>query len=766
VPQSGSTFKVLGQHAYPEEDSYLFTATITDDGGASVMISGTATVSDAPPPSIVLHPTIIVEGQPVNAANGYIAYFSDPGGPEAPSNYSVTVNWGDGTTDTVTPVLLPAMVQVWGVPGSHTYAEEGSYLVTVTVVDDGNTPHPQNSGSGTMIYDVWDALLSCSGQFFSGTVGVPLNNLLVATFTDSDPGGTLTDYSATITWGDGTESSGTIQAGTGGAFNVLGSHTYTLPGSYTVVGVEVKDVGGGAATCATRASIAANPNVPTSSVGGDNTLVPVGEFNVGVNNGSLRADEALDFDQSPGTAVGGDPALDYNSATVSARPIVQALWPTNAALGVPTQIVATLTWDYGTAHQVVQPGIVFHTTGHSAGDTYLLAVQVASPVTQAGLHPYLLTLEADYAGSGPVTVTSSGTAAVVVADQANPLGAGWGIDGLDRLFPTSDGTGVLWASGAGDCRAFTGGSPGATTFTSTPGDFGTLVRNADGSFTYTAKDQTKEFFSAAGLLTRAVDTHGIALTYSYDGQSRLTGVAAPDGGLTTLAYDSTSGLLNTVSEPGGRTVTVLHDAAGNLTGVIDVDGSTRALAYDSGHRLTHDTWSPLSATAGYDATTGRLSSIDRGLGSVWHLTPEAVQGLQTSPAASGSRDVGVLTDPRGFASTYTLDHLGYQTKLQTPDGAVQAWERDGQEQVIVAVDGLGRPTVYTYQYGTGKGDLVEVDTPDGGVQTYAYEPTFHHLTSATNALGRRSAYTYAAVKYILRRLVVPAWGRSLTRAAV
>ena len=46
----------------------------------------------------------------------------------------------------------------------------------------------------------------------SGGVRIPEapSTVPVATFTDTDPNGTATDYTATIDWGDGTTSAGTI----------------------------------------------------------------------------------------------------------------------------------------------------------------------------------------------------------------------------------------------------------------------------------------------------------------------------------------------------------------------------------------------------------------------------------------------------------------------------------------------------------------------------------------------------------------------------
>ena len=113
---------------------------------------------------------------------------------------------------------------------------------------------------------------------------------------------------------------------------------------------------------------------------------------------------------------------------------------------------------------------------------------------------------------------------------------------------------MLWVNGSGDARFFSGSGTGAQTYSSPAEDFGTLVRNSDLTFTYTAKDQTKANFNTLGQLTSVVDTHGLARTYGYDGSNRLSTVSAIDGGLTTLHYDPTTGLLSSISEPGGRTV--------------------------------------------------------------------------------------------------------------------------------------------------------------------------------------------------------------------
>src|SRR5260221_14631462 len=91
--------------------------------------------------------------------------------------------------------------------------------------------------------NIADAALSASANNISATEGASTGTLTVAHFTDADPAGTLTDYTATITWGDGTTSAGTIVTNAGGGFDVQGSHTYAEEGTFNAMNVTVNDAG-------------------------------------------------------------------------------------------------------------------------------------------------------------------------------------------------------------------------------------------------------------------------------------------------------------------------------------------------------------------------------------------------------------------------------------------------------------------------------------------------------------------------------------------
>src|SRR5205823_5176238 len=133
------------------------------------------------------------------------------------------------------------------VVGTHTYADEGAFTVGVNISDVGGS-----TTSASTTANVADAALTASATPIVATEGVSFSGV-VASFTDANPNATAGDYSATINWGDGAITAGTITAGEGN-FTVSGSHTYAEEGSYTVT-VSIKDAGGSTASANSTATV-------------------------------------------------------------------------------------------------------------------------------------------------------------------------------------------------------------------------------------------------------------------------------------------------------------------------------------------------------------------------------------------------------------------------------------------------------------------------------------------------------------------------------
>jgi RHS repeat-associated protein len=433
---------------------------------------------------------------------------------------------------------------------------------------------------------------------------------------------------------------------------------------------------------------------------------------------------------------------------------------------VPSQIQAQLTWNNGTP----QSWVTYTTTGHSAGDVYVLDTQVSSAVTSTGLYPWQVEVKVTIGGN-TIDRIVAGTAVIVVNNSSSPytdyFGQGWSLAGLDKL--VIGGSGVGWVYGTGGTRYFIALTGGA--FLSPPNDFGSLQQNLDNSYTYTAKNQVKWYFDSSGNLTKVVDPHGLTVTYTY-ASGRLSTEALPDGGVGTFSYDGNN-LLSTIAEPGGRTVTVTHDGSGNLTGLVNPDGGLRTFTYDGSYRVTNQQWGPTSATYSYDATNGLLTSVNLGASTTLNLIPAAVQGLATSPAISSTSAVGALTDALSRVTSYTLDSQGRLSQLQRADGSLATYTLDFAGQPIKYTDPLGHVTQAQALYGPGSGtagagDITQITYADNSTIQFQFNGTFHTVTVRTDQLGHSVTMTYDAttgdlltVKDALNNVTTYTWSNGL-----
>jgi hypothetical protein len=190
---------------------------------------------------IVSDGSISAQGTIFNATEGTsftttVAMFTDPDTTAPASQYSATIDWGDGSTSAGT---ISGGAGTFAVSGTHTYAEEGQYHLTVTITDSDNLP---NTATVSSTANVADAALTASPAC-SALSSLSYNGA-TATFTDAaSPFGTLSDFSATIDWGDGTVTAGTVTGAAGGPYTVGGAHTYATTGIFTIT-TTIHDVGG------------------------------------------------------------------------------------------------------------------------------------------------------------------------------------------------------------------------------------------------------------------------------------------------------------------------------------------------------------------------------------------------------------------------------------------------------------------------------------------------------------------------------------------
>jgi len=278
IPSSGT---IVSNHVYADDGDYKVTITVHDDNGGSGTVSFNVHVDNANPVVATPHGNqSIFEGDTVAFNN--LATFTDAGfnntsnpNPAVPPNitdpthetFTYDINWGDGATvsgQTVSDVDGgPGNLSTGTIAGSHTYADDGTYAVTVTVHDD-------NGGVGTGTFNVTVAnknpvVTAPPGNQFV-LEGTTLNFAQLAKFTDAGFDNTanpnpavppnITDplhesFTYDVDWGDGRnaisgQSVSDVDGGPGtpSSGTIAGSHTYADDGTYKVT-ITVHDDNGG-----------------------------------------------------------------------------------------------------------------------------------------------------------------------------------------------------------------------------------------------------------------------------------------------------------------------------------------------------------------------------------------------------------------------------------------------------------------------------------------------------------------------------------------
>ena len=229
--------------------------------------------------------------------------------------------------------------------GSFTYVPNANFVGTDDATFYVATDGVQQSNSATIQFVVAPGVLTATGTNVTATALTDTGSIPLATFTDT-AGGQISEYTATINWGDGATTGGTIASNGTGGWIVDGNHTYATSGSYSVAVAISSNVGGSA-----NASSAA-------------TVSPV--------NGGLSINSAEDQPVEPGAAFNtklGNVSDSWSGANLSAITAT-----VNWGDGSATQ-AATLTMTAGSGSNPATGGIYGGHTYASAG-TYPITITV------------------------------------------------------------------------------------------------------------------------------------------------------------------------------------------------------------------------------------------------------------------------------------------------------------------------------------------------------------------------------------------------------
>jgi hypothetical protein len=207
-------------HEYVVAGNYTPTVTVTDDDtgvGTLASVLGVAS-RNRPPTDLLLAGTGVTEGD-VATIDGS---FTDP---DTADTHTVRMVWGDGSTS---DLALDAGVTTFA--ATHTYSNDGTYLITATVTDPASA-----ETTSVMSFMVFkrnhapaDLVLSTTDAVEGGT------GKLNVQFSDPDP---LDWHRVRVGWGD--SSPATEHLLDAGVFSLEAAHLYSAAGTYTLTVVVV-----------------------------------------------------------------------------------------------------------------------------------------------------------------------------------------------------------------------------------------------------------------------------------------------------------------------------------------------------------------------------------------------------------------------------------------------------------------------------------------------------------------------------------------------
>jgi len=187
---------VTVSHSYVEDGEYTVTLKVVDDDGAFGIKTSSIVVKNRPPVADLDMSSAILDKKEIVTFNASGSY--DPDG----TIVSYSWDFGDGNTAT-------------GVTVSHAYADNGSYVVTLTVTDNDGATDSAHATKTIMNRHPVAIFTESAHTVYSS------ENIHFDASESHDPDGTIVSYS--WDFGDGNTATG-----------VTASHSYATSGTYTV----------------------------------------------------------------------------------------------------------------------------------------------------------------------------------------------------------------------------------------------------------------------------------------------------------------------------------------------------------------------------------------------------------------------------------------------------------------------------------------------------------------------------------------------------
>ena len=278
--------------------------------------------------------------------------------------------------------------------------------------------------------------------------------------------------------------------------------------------------------------------------------------------------------------------------------------------------------------------------------------------------------------------------------------------------------------------------------------FGSTIRYLNGGWTLQFKDGTAMKFPDAegnsvarrGAVLAISDRYGNAVSLTRDASGNLTRIVSPNGRNFEISYDS-NGRVTQVSDNLSRTVTYAYDASGRLVKATDPIGNFEVYAYDSKHNMltVTDKRGNVMVKNVYNSK-GRVTKQTYADGStnLFAYTLDANNKVTQTD----------ITDALGIVSRRVFNASGYSSSttqaLGKPEQQILTIVRDPVTNLLLSsTDALGRKSTYTYD---ANGNLLTkvllANTANAVTTSMTYTSDFQQIASVTDPLNHSTSISY------------------------
>lgn len=330
------------------------------------------------------------------------------------------------------------------------------------------------------------------------------------------------------------------------------------------------------------------------------------------------------------------------------------------------------------------------------------------------------------------------------APYLGPFGRGWQHSYNLFLEEATDGS-IAFFGPNGFNRFFQSNEDG--TYTASPGDYGQLFRESEGTFVLRENDGFLFRFFPAPAPSVIPDSPTL-------GNYWLDFMEDPNGNRVSAIYQN--GRLSGVqSESSGQSFNFEYNERGFISKLTDHVGRVTSFAYVSElpHLLT--VTAPGGRVTQYaylfsrsDATDHRLLSIsfpdDTFLAYAYDeegrlISEERAGGIGRIEYAYEENGATTITDAVGSMTTVRVDEDRNPITVVDPMGNVTFYDYDENSNLTDVTDALGRKTSIIYD---DRGNAIQITDPERNQLMLDYELQFNQLTALRDSRGNVTSFSY------------------------